>query len=80
MWVNMNLMEIITDRLLKVSAINAGGDAGLKLKNIGVSIGDCLYKLNEKNGGPVIVMKQGPSSARLIIGKGLARKIIVSYN
>lgn len=76
----MRLTETETDKLLKVADILAGQGAMRKLRETGINIGDLIYKINGKNGGPVTVIKEKGTAHRLIIGKGLASKIIVEFN
>lgn len=75
----INLAEAPAERRLKILEINAGSDIRKRLGVIGLHVNDVLVKQTWAKWGPILVLNESNSNAKVAIGRGLADKIIVEY-
>ncbi len=75
----MNLAEAPAEKKLKITEINAGGDLRKRLGVIGLHVNDVLVKQTWAKWGPILILNESNSNAKIAIGRGLADKIIVKF-
>ena len=75
----INLAEAPAERQLKILEIQAGGDIKKRLSVLGLHVNDVLIKQTWAKWGPILVLNQSNSNAKVAIGRGLADKIIVEF-
>ena len=77
---NINLVDAPSNSELEVIEIEAGTSAKQRLISLGVHSGDKIIKYNGSSWGPVLIKNITLDSSKIAIGRGLASKILVSYD
>jgi len=74
----IDLLHAPDDREVTVKDILAGPCPRRRLISMGIHPGDRLIKYRSAHWGPVLVRNVTQNATRIAIGRGLARKIIVT--
>ncbi len=72
----MNLLECVSGRLYKIIEIRGGRGLRMRLRTMGLNVGDLIEKQTEGLGGPVL-LKNISLNTKIAIGRGMAMKIVV---
>lgn len=73
-----NLKEAPSHAKLKIVELQAGESARMRLTALGLHPGDTIIKFQDHRLGPVLVQNISQNATPVAIGKGLAKKIMVS--
>ncbi len=72
----MNLLEAENGKVYRIKEIHGGRGLRVRLRTIGLHIGDLVERISEGFGGPLLI-KNISLNTKIAIGKGMAMKIIV---
>ncbi len=72
----MTLFEAENGKIYKIKEIHGGRGLTIRLKTIGLHVGDLVEKVSEGFGGPLLI-KNLSLNTKIAIGKGMAMKIFV---
>lgn len=72
----MTLMDAESGKIYRIKEIHGGRGFRLRLRAIGLHVGDLVEKLSEGFGGPLLI-KNLSLNTKIAIGKGMAMKVFV---
>lgn len=72
----MTLLEAENGKIYRIKEIHGGRGFRIRLRTIGLHIGDLVKRVSEGFGGPLLV-KNISLNTKIAIGKGMAMKVIV---
>lgn len=72
----MTLLEAENGKIYRIKEIHGGRGFRIRLRTIGLHIGDLVERVSEGFGGPLLV-KNISLNTKIAIGKGMAMKVIV---
>lgn len=72
----MTLLETEKGKVYRIKEIHGGRGLRIRLRTIGLHIGDSVERISEDWAGPLLI-KNISLNTKLAIGKGMAMKIIV---
>lgn len=75
----MSLVEAPSEIMLKINEILSGNEMRRKLSNLGLHVDDVVIKVNDNKWGPVLLQNLTNDYVKVALGRGLAEKIIVTY-
>lgn len=77
---SIHLSEAPCDRELRIVALSCGAEARRKLLSMGLHVDDTIVRYQALQWGPVLIRNLTQNSSKIALGKGIARKITVSYD
>ncbi len=72
----MTLLEAENGKIYRIKEILGGRGLRIRLKTIGLHVGDLVEKLSKGFGGPLLI-KNLSLNTKIAIGKGMAMKVLV---